>query len=200
MHAAADGDLALPEAQVSGLWRARICSPSSKSDAGDADADVEKLVSLSMGRAGRRPHLRTSRRSPERRDEAMRFLEELSAPAGRADEVSPHYDRLRTGGERCFGKKRDDSLFGNASRAASRYTHHAGIARDDRIVACGHTGGAGRHGRSVGEAHGSDQSLERVGSAIRDVGGGNTNPSLTLETLVYFPAGGPFPPGFEVRK
>ena len=53
----------------------------------DEGAEVDKLVSLSMGRLGVAMSSDIEALT-ERRDEAMRFLEELSAPAGRADEVT----------------------------------------------------------------------------------------------------------------
>ena len=150
---------------------------------GDDGADVEKLVSLSMGRLGVALSSDVEALS-ERRDEAMRFLEELSAPAGRADEVVLITLASERAGSGASGRN-ETILFLEMLR---------GLLRDILItqeapeaIELWHTdirAALAAMGERWGSA-GLTKALDRVGSAMRDVGGGNTNPSLTLETLVY---------------
>ncbi len=150
---------------------------------GEDGADVEKLVSLSMGRLGVALSSDAGALS-ERREEAMRFLEELSAPAGRADEVTLITLASERAGSGASGRN-ETILFLEMLR---------GLLRDILItqespetIELWHTdirAALAAMGERWGSA-GLTKALERVGSAMRDVGGGNTNPSLTLETLVY---------------
>ena len=150
---------------------------------GEEGADVEKLVSLSMGRLGVAMSSDVEALA-ERRDEAMRFLEELSAPAGRADEVALITLASERAGSGAAGRN-ETILFLEMLR---------GLLRDILItqeapeaIELWHTdirAALAAMGERWGSA-GLTKALERVGEAMRDVGGGNTNPSLTLETLVY---------------
>ena len=146
-------------------------------------ADVDKLVSLSMGRLGVAMTSDVEALSG-RRDEAMRFLEELSAPAGRADEVTLITLASERAGSGASGRN-ETILFLEMLR---------GLLRDILItqeapeaIELWHTdirAALAAMGERWGSA-GLTRALERVGEAMRDVDGGNTNPSLTLETLVY---------------
>ena len=153
---------------------------------GDAGADVEKLVSLSMGRLGVAMSSDAEALS-DRRDEAMRFLEELSAQAGRADEVT----LITIASERAgsgASEKRDDSLLEMLR----------GLLRDILITqespetielwACGHTGGAGRHGRALGK-RGSDQSPRKGGVGHARRGRREYQPVPDARDFGIFPAG-----------
>ena len=146
-------------------------------------ADVDKLVSLSMGRLGVAMTSDVEALS-ERRDEAMRFLEELSAPAGKADEVTLITLASEKAGSGASGRNetilflemlrgllRDILITQEAPEAIELW--HADIRA--ALAAMGERWGSA----------GLTRALERVGEAVRDVDGGNTNPSLTLETLVY---------------
>ena len=150
---------------------------------GDDDADVDKLVSLSMGRLGVAVSSDVEALS-ERREEAMRFLEELSAPAGRADEVTLITLASERAGSGATGRN-ETILFLEMLRGLLRdilITQEAPEAID-----LWHTdirAALAAMGERWGSA-GLTRALERVGEAMRDVDGGNTNPSLTLETLVY---------------
>ena len=150
---------------------------------GDDAADVDKLVSLSMGRLGVAVSSDTEALS-ERREEAMRFLEELSAPAGRADEVTLITLASERAGSGATGRN-ETILFLEMLRGLLRdilITQEAPEAID-----LWHTdirAALAAMGERWGSA-GLTRALERVGEAMRDVDGGNTNPSLTLETLVY---------------
>ena len=147
------------------------------------DADVDKLVSLGMGRLGVAMTSDVEVLS-ERREEAMRFLEELSAPAGRADEVTLITLASERAGSGASGRN-ETILFLEMLRGLLRdilITREAPEAID-----LWHTdirAALAAMGERWGSA-GLTRALERVGEAMRDVGGGNTNPSLTLETLVY---------------
>lgn len=147
------------------------------------DADVDKLVSLGMGRLGVAMTSDVEVLS-ERREEAMRFLEELSAPAGRADEVALITLATERAGSGASGRN-ETILFLEMLRGLLRdilITREAPEAID-----LWHTdirAALAAMGERWGSA-GLTRALERVGEAMRDVDGGNTNPSLTLETLVY---------------
>lgn len=147
------------------------------------DADVDKLVSLGMGRLGVAMTSDVEALS-ERREEAMRFLEELSAPAGRADEVTLITLASERAGSGASGRN-ETILFLEMLRGLLRdilITREAPEAID-----LWHTdirAALAAMGERWGSA-GLTRALERVGEAMRDVDGGNTNPSLTLETLVY---------------
>ena len=147
------------------------------------DADVDKLVSLGMGRLGVAMTSDVEVLS-ERREEAMRFLEELSAPAGRADEVTLITLASERAGSGASGRN-ETILFLEMLRGLLRdilITREAPEAID-----LWHTdirAALAAMGERWGSA-GLTRALERVGEAMRDVDGGNTNPSLTLETLVY---------------
>ena len=150
---------------------------------GDAGADLEKLVSLSMGRLGVAMSSDVEVLSG-RRGEAMRFLEELSAPTGQADEVTLITLVSERAGRGASGRN-ETILFLEMLRGLLRdilITQEAPEAIDlwhtDIHAALA----------AIGERWGSaglTKALERAGAAIRDVDGRNTNPSLTLETLVY---------------
>lgn len=150
---------------------------------GEGGADVDKLVSLSMGRLGVAMTSDVEALS-ERRDGAMRFLEELSAPPGRADEVTLITLASERAGSGAPGRN-ETILFLEMLRGLLRdilITREAPEAID-----LWHTdirAALAAMGERWGSA-GLTRALERVGEAIRDVDGGNTNPSLTLETLVY---------------
>lgn len=150
---------------------------------GDDAADVDELVSLSMGRLGVAMTSGVEVLS-ERREEAMRFLEELSAPAGRADEVTLITLASERAGSGATGRN-ETILFLEMLRGLLRdilITREAPEAID-----LWHTdirAALAAMGERWGSA-GLTRALERVGEAMRDVDGGNTNPSLTLETLVY---------------
>ncbi len=148
-----------------------------------AGEDVEKLVSLSMGRLGVAMSADVEALS-ERRDGAMRFLEEVSAPAGRADEVTLITLATERAGSGASGRN-ETILFLEMLR---------GLLRDILItreapetMELWHTdirAALAAMGERWGSA-GLTRALERAGEALRDVDGGNTNPSLTLEALVY---------------
>lgn len=149
----------------------------------DEGAEVDKLVSLSMGRLGVAMSSDIEALT-ERRDEAMRFLEELSAPAGRADEVTLITLASERAGSGASGRN-ETILFLEMLRGLLRdilITQEAPEAID-----LWHTdiqAALAAMGERWGSA-GLTKALVRVGEAMRDVDGGNTNPSLTLETLVY---------------
>lgn len=145
-------------------------------------ADIDKLISLSLGRLGKAlgadPGV-----LEERRAGAMDFLEELSAPPGRADEVvllKMAVDRAGKGGavrtevleflEMILGLLRDILVLEMAPDALA--TWNADLEEGLR---------------SIGSRWGTPgllRALDEVRGATRDVGEINTNPSLTLESLV----------------
>ena len=147
------------------------------------EADVDKRVSLSMGRLGVAVSADLEALS-ERREEAMRFLEELSAPMGRADEAALITLAVKRAGSGASGRS-ETILFLEMLRGLLRDIL---IAREaPGAIALWHDdvrpalAAMGARWGSVGLT----RALERVGAAMRDVGVGNTNPPLTLETLVY---------------
>ncbi len=148
-----------------------------------AGAEAEKLLSLSMGRLGVALSPEAEALS-ERREEAMRFLEEVSAPPGKADEVELITIASSRAGSGASGRS-ETILFLEMLR---------GLLRDILItqeaperVELWHTDlraaltAAGERWGTFGLI----RALERVGEAMHDVAEVNTNPSLTLETLVY---------------
>lgn len=148
---------------------------------GGADAEVEALVSLSMGRLGVALSSEPEALA-ERRDEAVAFLGELCAPGG--DEVA-----LIT-----LATKRAGSGTSGRGEAILFLEMLRGLLRDILILreAPGTLGLWHAEVRAalaeMGERWGSvglTRALERVGRAMQDVGVGNTNASLTLEALIY---------------
>ncbi len=144
--------------------------------------DLDRLISLSLGRLG--TALGTD---PEvlagRRETALDFLENLAAPAGKADLI----DLLTVAAEQ--GSK------GGSVRAEalSFLEMLLGLLRDILIldVASGDlepwNADLDEALREIGRRWGTSgliQAMDRVETAVRDVGEINTNPSLTLESLV----------------
>lgn len=147
------------------------------------EAEVERRVALSMGRLGVAVSADLEALAG-RREEAMRFLEEVSAPAGRANEAALITLASNRAGSGAAGRSETllflemlrgllrDILIAREAPGAAELWHE-----DVRPALAG----MGARWGSVGLT----RALERVGTAMRDVGSGNTNPSLTLETLVY---------------
>ncbi len=145
--------------------------------------DVEKLISLSMGRLGVAISADVEALS-DRREKAIQFLEEVSAPAGQADEVALITLATERAGRGVSGRN-ETILFLEMLRGLLRDILITQIVPD--AMELWHTEiqvALAAMGERWGSA-GLTRALERVGGALRDVDGGNTNPSLTLETLVY---------------
>ncbi len=164
------------------LSRADLVAILEERRGGDTE-DADRLVSLSMGRLGVAMSADAGILS-ERRNAAMGFLEELSAPMAQADEAALITLASERAGSGASGRNETilflemlqgllrDILITQEAPGTLKLWHTDVQAVLAEMGAC--WGGVGL-----------TRALERVGQAVRDVGVGNTNPSLTLETLVY---------------
>ncbi len=149
---------------------------------GGAGGDLDQLISLSLGRLGT-----ALGNDPEvlagRREAALGFLEGLAAPPGKADII----DLLSLAASQGSGS-------GAVRAEVLRFLEMLlGLLRDILVlkVAAGDLEPWNTDldevlrelGRRWG-APGLIQAMDRVETAVRDVGEINTNPSLTLESLV----------------
>lgn len=149
---------------------------------GETGGDLDQLISLSLGRLGRA--LGTDLEVlAGRREEALGFLEGLAAPPGKADIIDLLTLAASRGSvsgagraetlyflEMILGLLRDILIFKEASGDLEPWnTDIDGILQEI--------------GRRWGTP-GLIQAMDRVETAVRDVGEINTNPSLTLESLV----------------
>lgn len=163
--------------------RAILASLRERGEWEGGEGDADELISLTMGRLG----LALAGGAEElarRREAALEFLEGLSAPAGRADEVRL---LLLAGGQVAGGER--------AREAAVRFLEMLrGLLRDILVLTAApgavEPWSAGLEeplagiGRRWGVS-GLTEALDRVEAALYDVGVVNTNPALTLEALVF---------------
>jgi DNA polymerase-3 subunit gamma/tau len=146
------------------------------------EEDLDRLISLSLGRLGEALRIDPEVLA-ERREAALGFLEELAAPAGKADLI----DLLMVASAQ--GSKGDSVR----AEALSFLEMLLGLLRDILILEVA-PGGIEPWNADLDEAlrafgrrwgtPGLIQAMDRVETAVRDVGEINTNPSLTLESLV----------------
>ena len=147
------------------------------------DASLERRIALSMGRLGVAISSDIEELSG-RREEAMRFLQGLSAPTGQADEVALLTTASGRAGSGASGRN-ETILFLEMLRGLLRDILMTQVSPGS--IELWHADvqtALARIGERWGSA-GLGRALERVGRAIRDVREWNTNSSLTLETLVY---------------
>ena len=148
----------------------------------DEAVDFDKLISLSLGRLGKALGADPSALE-ERREATLAFLDGLSAPPGKADEAGLLGLAVGQAGggsgradvleflEMLLGLLRDILVLEVAPDAVEPWNA-------DVVVALRAIGG--RWG-----VPGLIRSVDQVQNATRDVGVVNTNPSLTLESLVF---------------
>ncbi len=149
---------------------------------GKEEVDLDRLISLSLGRLGQAFDA-DSGALAEQRESALAFLEEVSAPVGKADEAVLLSMAAGVAGgrgstrkdvlgflEMILGLLRDILVLEVAPDVLEPW--NADVEKALRAI-------GGRWGVS-----GLIQALDRVRNATRDVGEINTNPSLTLESLV----------------
>ncbi len=145
-------------------------------------ADLDRLISLSLGRLG--TALQTD---PEilsgRREAALGFLEGLAAPSGKADVID------------LLSLAASQGSVGGAARAEALHFLEMllGLLRDILVLEIA-PGDLEIWNADLEEVlqelgrrwgiPGLIQAMDRVETAVRDVGEINTNPSLTLESLV----------------
>ncbi|MBI3126226.1 MAG: hypothetical protein HYZ11_01305 [Candidatus Tectomicrobia bacterium] len=168
--ARADQRAVLASLQEAGRWEGEGMEP-------------DEVISLTMGRLGLALE-GGAEALARRREAALEFIEGLSAPPGKADEVQL---LLLAGGQVAGGE---------ASReAAVRFLEMLrGLLRDILILQAAPGAVEPWHadleetlagiGRRWG-MNGLTEALDRVEAALHDVGVVNTNPALTLEALVF---------------
>lgn len=149
---------------------------------GEGEADPDRLISLSLGRLGQAFDA-DSRALAEQRESALEFLEGVSAPPGKADEAA-----LLTMAAAVAGRG------GSARRDVLGFLEMIlGLLRDILVLEVAPdvlepwNADVDKALRAIGSRWGVSgliQALDRVRFAARDVGEINTNPSLTLESLV----------------
>ncbi len=147
-----------------------------------AEENLDRLISLSLGRLG--TALQTD---PDvlagRREAALAFLEGLTAPPGKADEVDL-LSMAASQGSRGSGARTEALNFLGMLLGLLRDILVLEVAPGDLEPWNADLDEALRKfGRRWGTP-GLIQAMDRVETAVRDVGEINTNPSLTLESLV----------------
>ena len=149
---------------------------------GEGEADLDRLISLSLGRLGQAFDA-DSRALAEQRESALEFLEGVSAPPGKADEAALLAMAAAVAGR--GGSARRDVL--------GFLEMILGLLRDILVLEVAPdvlepwNADVDKALRAIGSRWGVSgliQALGRVRFAARDVGEINTNPSLTLESLV----------------
>lgn len=147
----------------------------------DEGVDFDKLISLSLGRLGKALGADPGALE-ERREAALAFLDGLSAPPGKADEAG------------LLGLAASQAGGGSSRADVLEFLEMLlGLLRDILVLEVAPDAVAPWNAdvvealRAIGVRWGVPgliRSVDRVQNATRDVGVINTNPSLTLESLV----------------